>query len=159
DITRHLAGLPILARRETFAYWSLKFFERNRSYVISILTVAVLCLIIGASLALFTTRSKTRESIAILPFINSSQDPDTEYLADGMTDSLIDNLSRFPRLSVPAHNSVFRFKGRSQDLKSIGNALGVATILTGSIEVEGETLLLKTELFDGSNERMIWSRQ
>lgn len=159
DIRRHLDGLPIIARKDTFAYKSSKFLLRNKAAILSAFLVAMACLVIGVSVAVLTTHNKTIDSIAVLPFVNSSHNPDMEYLSDGITDSLIDSLSRFPRLTVPAHASVFRYKGQTPDPKSAGNALGVASALTGSVTADGENLLVETELFDSSNGRMIWSKQ
>jgi TolB-like protein len=158
DIRRHLDGLPITARKDTFVYRSAKFFERKKASVVLRFVVALVGLVLGASLALFTAGTKTRDSIGVLPFVNRL-DPNMEYISDGITDSLIDSLSRLPRLAVPTHNSVFRFKGQALDPKSIGNALGVATVLTGSVRFDGENLLVNAELFDSSNGQMIWNKQ
>ena len=159
DIRRHLDGLPIIARKDSLAYRSSKFLERNKASAVSAVLVALTCLLIVVSMTLLTSRNKTRESIAVLPFINSSNNPDMDYLSDGITDSLIDSLSSLPGLVVPAHNSVFRFKGHPQDPKSIGNALGVATVFMGRVTFEGEKLSVNAELFDGNNGQMIWSKQ
>ncbi|OLE55252.1 MAG: hypothetical protein AUG51_04010 [Acidobacteria bacterium 13_1_20CM_3_53_8] len=159
DIRRHLNGLPIAARKDTLFYRGVKFFKRNKGYAVYTLAVALICLLLGVFLALFTVRIKTRESIAVLPFVNSSDDPNMEYISDGFTDGLIDSLSRLPRLNVPGHNSVFRYKGRSIDPQSAGRDLRVETVLTGSVMTDGDNILVTIALFESGNNQSILSKQ
>src|SRR5829696_6286892 len=73
----------------------------------------------------------TIRSIAVLPLVNISSNPDTEYLSDGITDSLINNLSQLPKLRVMSRNSVFHYKGKEADAREVGRELGVQAVLTG----------------------------
>src|SRR5262249_49830162 len=80
---------------------------------------------------------KAIDSLAILPLINEGGDPDTEYLSDGITESIINNLSQLPKLRVMSRNTVFRYKGREVDPQRIGEELGVRARLTGRVLERG----------------------
>jgi len=159
DIRRHLDGLPILARKGARAYRAVKFFKRNRASLVTIALVAVLFLALGISLTLFTTRARARRSIAVMPFVNINQDPATEYLSDGLTDSLINRLSRFPTLVVPAHSSVFRYKGKSANAQAIGRELGVESVLTGRVNQDADRLMIEVTMLDTKSNEAIWTQQ
>ncbi len=103
--------------------------------------------------------TKQIESIAVMPFVNESGNPDVEYLSDGMTETLISSLSQLPNLSVKARSSVFRYKGKETDAKTIGKELSVQAILNGRVVQRGDQLSLSLELVDVSNENAIWSQQ
>ena len=95
-------------------------------------------------------------SIAVLPFVNVSQDPKTEYLSDGITESLIDSLSQLPNFAVMSRNTVFRYKGQPIDPQKIGRDLNVQAILTGRVIQTGDDLLISVNLEDVQNHRQIW---
>ncbi|MEP6787095.1 MAG: tetratricopeptide repeat protein, partial [Acidobacteriota bacterium] len=103
--------------------------------------------------------TKQIESIAVMPFVNEGGNADVEYLSDGMTETLISSLSQLPNLSVKARSSVFRYKGRDTDLKTIGTDLNVQAILTGRVVPRGEQLTLSLSLVDAATENVIWSEQ
>ena len=105
----------------------------------------------------FGTNSKQIESIAVMPFVNESGNADVEYLSDGMTETLISSLSQLPNLNVKARSSVFRYKGRATDAKTIGKELNVQAILNGRIVQRGDQLTLSLELVDAQTENVIWS--
>jgi len=159
DIRRHLKGSPIIARKDTVAYRGIRFFKRNKISVISTMVVALVCLLLGAFLTLFTVPAKTAQSIAVLPFVNSNQDPNIDYLADGITDGLIGSLSRVPGIAVPAHNSVFRYKGQTIDAHSLGRTLNVETVLTGTVVTDRDNISITVALVETRNNQSIWSRQ
>ncbi|HWQ35446.1 MAG TPA: protein kinase [Blastocatellia bacterium] len=106
-----------------------------------------------------TTGKRSIESVAVLPFINDSGNADVEYLSDGMTESLINNLARLPNLRVMARNSVFRYKGRSAGPHEVARALGVEAIVTGRILLRGDNLIISVELVDGRDETQLWGEQ
>ena len=99
-------------------------------------------------------------SIAVLPFINESPDSDMEYLADGITDNLIDNLSRIENLKVISHRSVFHYKTRGSrtrlDARAIGRELDVHVVCTGRMIHRGDSLLISVELVDARDNSHIW---
>jgi serine/threonine-protein kinase len=99
------------------------------------------------------------ESIAVLPFVNVSKDPKTEYLSDGITESLIDTLSQLPNLAVTSRNTVFRYKDQATDPQKIGRDLHVQAILTGRLIQNGDELLISVNLEDVQNSRQIWGEQ
>jgi serine/threonine-protein kinase len=98
-------------------------------------------------------------SIAVMPFVNGTGNPDTDYLSDGMTETLISSLSQVPNLNVKARSSVFRYKGKDTDAKTIGKELGVQAILNGRVSQHGDQLTLSLELIDTSTENVLWSDQ
>ena len=94
-----------------------------------------------------------------MPFVNESGNADVEYLSDGMTETLIRSLSQLPNLNVKARSSVFRYKGKATDAKTIGKELGVQAILNGRVVQRGDQLTLSLELIDAQTENVIWSDQ
>jgi len=102
---------------------------------------------------------KPFDSIAVLPFENASADPDTEYLSDGITESIIGNLSHLPTLRVMARSTVFRYKGQLADPQKVGNELNVRTVLTGRVVQRGDSLTIGTELVDVANGWRLWGEQ
>src|SRR6266446_5563970 len=99
------------------------------------------------------------DSIAVLPFANVSNDAKTEYLSDGITESLINNLSQLPNLSVMSRNTVFRYKGPTSDPQKIGRDMGVKAILTGRLIQTGDELMISVSLEDVRDSRQIWGEQ
>ena len=98
-------------------------------------------------------------SIAVLPFQNRSTDADTDYLSDGLAESLIYRLSQLPNLKVSPTSSVFRYKGKDTDLQKIGSELGVSAVMTGRIVKRGDDLTISVELVDVRNNKLIWGEQ
>ncbi len=110
----------------------------------------------------FTTRGTAIDSIAVLPFVNASADPDTDYLSDGITDGLINNLSQLTHLKVMSRNSVFRYTtqpGNLPDAQAVGRELSVKAVLTGRVTQRGEDLLVSVELVDAQDNRHLWGEQ
>ncbi len=97
--------------------------------------------------------------IAVLPFANESGNADVEYLSEELTETLINSLSQLSNLNVKARSSVFRYKGKTTDVQTIGKELNVQAILNGRIVQRGEQLMLTLELVDGQSENVIWSGQ
>ena len=96
-------------------------------------------------------------SIAVLPFENRGGDADIEYLTDGMAETLISSLTRLPDLDVKPRSTVFRYKGKEMDPKSIGKELNVQAVLSGSVVQRGQDISLFVELIDTSLDKAIWS--
>ena len=99
------------------------------------------------------------ESIAVLPFINQSGDPNAEYLSDGLTESIINSLSRLPKLSVKARSTVFRYKGKDIEPQQVGSELNVQAVLNGRVVQRGDDLTLSLELVDARTGNEIWGEQ
>jgi eukaryotic-like serine/threonine-protein kinase len=102
---------------------------------------------------------KAIDSLAILPFENASNDADAEFLSDGITESIINNLSQLPKLKVMARSTVFRYKGRQLDPLVVAGELGVRAILTGRISQRSDTLVVKTEMVDAGDGSQLWGEQ
>jgi DNA-binding SARP family transcriptional activator/Tfp pilus assembly protein PilF len=98
-------------------------------------------------------------SLAILPLANASADPGLEYLSDGITESIINNLSQLPQLKVMARSTVFRYKGRELDPQEVGGHLGVRAVLTGRVMQRGDRLNIQTELVDVADGSQLWGEQ
>ncbi|HET6929605.1 MAG TPA: protein kinase [Candidatus Acidoferrum sp.] len=103
--------------------------------------------------------SKIIDSLAVLPFENTSRDPEHEYLSDGIAGSLINILAAVPKLRVMAQSTVFRFKGRGVDPQSVGRELSVRAVLTGRIIQSGGSLRIGAELVDVATGSRIWGAQ
>ncbi len=99
------------------------------------------------------------DAIAVLPFENASGDPDSEYLSDGITESLINSLSQLGRLRVLARSTVFRFKGRNRDPLELGRELNVRAVLTGRVSQRGESLMIGAELTDVEKGWQLWGER
>ena len=107
-----------------------------------------------------SARAKAIDSLAILPFINASADPHAEYLSDGITESIINSLSRLPRLRVVPRTTVFRYKGRGErDPQEVGRELGVRAVLVGRVVQLENELVVKTELIDVVEESQLWGER
>ncbi len=98
-------------------------------------------------------------SIAVLPFANMSADPDNEFFSDGMTEEIINALTRLRQLRVVARTSVFAFKGKSEDVRGIGARLGVRTILEGSVRRAGARLRITAQLINVADGYRLWFEQ
>ena len=99
------------------------------------------------------------ESIAVIPFVNQSKDPNSEWISDGLTESIINNLTQLPNLKVIARSSVFRYKGKESDPIAVGKELGVRAVLTGRLMQRGESMLISTELVDIRDNKQLWGEQ
>jgi serine/threonine protein kinase/Flp pilus assembly protein TadD len=121
--------------------------------------LALILLVVAISRLVST---ENLDSLAILPFSYVSSDPqfmanpDREYLSDGLTESIINNLSQLANLKVIARSSVFRYKGKDLDVQAIGRELNVRAVLTGKIKQAGDELTITVELMDVQGNRSIW---
>ncbi|HEY9501470.1 MAG TPA: tetratricopeptide repeat protein, partial [Pyrinomonadaceae bacterium] len=98
-------------------------------------------------------------SIAIMPFVNESGNKDLEYLSDGMTETLINNLSQIPNLNVKARSLVFRYKGKDTTPQIVGKDLDVQVVLNGRVVQRGADLIVYLELVDARSGNLIWGDQ
>ncbi|MGI8732367.1 MAG: protein kinase domain-containing protein [Pyrinomonadaceae bacterium] len=125
--------------------------------------IAVMVLVLAAiGLGLYLRAGTTQvaiESIAVLPFQNRSSEADTEYLSDGLAESLIYRLSQLPNLKVSPTSSVFRYKGREIDPVKVGQELGVNAVLSGRMVQRGDNLTISAELVDVRSNQLLWGEQ
>ena len=135
------------------------FRRHKRSAMISLAVIVVAAAII----AFFTWESLrkksggTIESIAVLPFTNA--DPNTEYLSDGITESLINSLSQLPQLKVIARTTAFHYKGKEADPRTVGRDLDVDAVLTGKVVQQGDSLIVQAELVKTSDGAQMWGER
>ncbi|MFL6374992.1 MAG: tetratricopeptide repeat protein [Pyrinomonadaceae bacterium] len=134
----------------------------HSSWIGTLLAIAAVAIVLVAAFFVYRySKASTRQinSIAVIPFVNESGNADVEYLSDGMTDTLIASLSQIPNLSVKAHSSVFRYKGKELDAKKVAADLGVQAIVTGRLNQRGDQLVLNLELIDPSTESDLWANR
>src|SRR3984957_10555770 len=99
------------------------------------------------------------KSIAVLPFANMSAEPDQEYFSDGLAEEIINLLTHVPSLKVIARTSAFAFRGKEQDIRGIANALGVTTVLEGSVRRAGNRLRITGQLIHAADGTHLWSER
>jgi serine/threonine protein kinase/tetratricopeptide (TPR) repeat protein len=119
--------------------------------------VAVLALVAVAYW--FAGRAKPIDSLAVMPFVNVGADLNTEYLSDGITENLINNLSQLPQLRVLPRGRVFPYKGRETDAEKIGRELNVRAVLSGRVAQRGDSLNIQTELVEVATGSQLWGQQ
>ena len=131
----------------------------QRRAVIAVAALLIIASAVGAYFYFTRARGGVIDSIAVLPFQNTSPDADTEYLADGLAESLIYRLSQLPNLRVSPTSSVFRYKGKDTDPQVIARTLGVDSVMTGRITQRGDNLTISINLVDAANNRSLWGEQ
>ena len=133
----------------------------GRKWLMPALVGAVVLLAIGAAAYFWNGHAGGKEisSIAVLPFVNTSHDPNSEYLSDGLTESLINNLSQVKDLAVMSRASVFHYKGKDVDPQAVARDLKVEAVVTGRIVQHGDQLLISSELIDARTNRNLWGDQ
>jgi TolB-like protein/Tfp pilus assembly protein PilF/predicted Ser/Thr protein kinase len=114
---------------------------------------------VGTWFAFFRARGEAIDSLAVLPFANIGGNPDTDYLSDGITESLIDSLSELPNLKVMSRSAVFRYKGQDVDPRTAGRELGVRAVLVGRIAQRGDRLSVSAELVEVDDNSHLWGEQ
>ena len=133
----------------------------RRRATIGIAAVLLVAVLAGAG---WSYRSRmgggeTIDSLAVLPFVNGSGDPNMEYLSDGITESLINSLSQLPKLEVKSRDSAFHYKGKDPDAETVGRELGVRAVFKGRVTKAGDDLAVSAELIDARNNDHIWGEQ
>jgi serine/threonine protein kinase/tetratricopeptide (TPR) repeat protein len=132
--------------------------KRNKVAV----AIVLLAVIVAGAVFVYLRSGKTDtaiDSIAVLPFENKSNATDTDYLSDGLTESLIYRLSQLPNLKVSPTSSVMYYKGKGGDLKTVAAELGVRAIMTGRVVQRGDSLTISVELVDVTNNKSLWGEQ
>jgi TolB-like protein len=128
----------------------------------NLVTLAILGLLISAGIGYFvlsrTSSGKLAKSIAVLPFANFSSDQANEYFADGIQDDVLTNLAKISALKVISRTSVLPYRGQTHNIREIGKALNVATVLEGSVRREGKRVRINVQLIDASNDRHLWAQ-
>ncbi len=155
-----IASNPTGAHASSDTQLAVSLFSRNKKTLL-LAAAAVLVLLGGLGYAAhrWLSPSSSIDSLAVLPFTNVTADPNTEYLSDGITESLIGSLSRLPNLTVRPRSSVFRYKSKDQDVQKIAADLQVGAVVTGRVTQHGDSLDISAELTDIAKNRSLWSEQ
>ena len=151
------------ATRASSAEFIVNELKRHKTATI----VGAVLILIATAAAVFGIRSYMHardtevavESIAVIPFANQNKDPGAEWISDGLTESIINNLTQLPNLKVIARSSVFRYKGREIDPIAVGNELGVRAVLTGRLMQHGDSMVISAELIDIRDSKQLWGEQ
>jgi eukaryotic-like serine/threonine-protein kinase len=159
DETAATTGDVATARTTSSAEYLVSEIKRHRR--IAILAAAAVLVALAAVAYFFYTTSggEAIDSVAVLPFVNASADPNTEYLSDGISDSVINSLSRLPNLKVISLNRVLGYKGQQVDAQAVGRELNVKAVLMGRLTQQGDNLAISTELVDVRDNSHLWGNQ
>lgn len=122
--------------------------------------IAVATVLAVVAIYFYSTRgSRQIKTLAVLPLVNGTGDPNTDYLSEGITESLIDNLAQLPDLQVKSLNSVMRYKGHEADAQAVGRELGVDAVVTGRMTQRGDGLAVSVEMVNVLDNSRIWGRR
>lgn len=143
-------AVPVVSKRRLLATSD----QHKVLLTVLIISVLLLCVLI---VYLLSNRQQPIESVAVMPFVNVSGDPEMEYLAEGLTESIIRNLSQSPNVRVISSTSVFRYKGKVIDPQMIGRELGVRSVLVSRLELRGNEIRINVELVDAQDNRVLWA--
>jgi eukaryotic-like serine/threonine-protein kinase len=132
--------------------------KHRKLWSVLVACIAVIGLAAVATWYLRSGRAAQIDSIAVLPFTNGGGDANTDYLSDGITESLIGNLAHVPQLKVRSRNSVFRYKGKDVDVQKVGNELGVSGLVSGRVVPRGDSIEVSAELTDVRDNTEIWGQ-
>jgi len=133
----------------------------EKSSAVLIVAIAVVVALLATAVTgwvIFRKRTEQINSVVVLPFIDLSPQHDQEYFSDGLTEEIIDALSRVPNLRVVARTSAFAFKGKNNDIRQIGKQLSVSAVLEGSVRKDGDQLRITAQLNRVSDGTHLWSR-
>jgi DNA-binding winged helix-turn-helix (wHTH) protein/TolB-like protein len=131
--------------------------KRHQRRVTVVLAALVLIVIAVVAYYLYSTRTgKAIDSVAVLPFVNSSGDANTEYLSDGISETLINSLTQLQQLRVVARHTAFRYKGKEIDPQVVGQELNVRAVLMGRVRQLGDTLNIQVDLVDVTTGAQLW---
>ena len=177
DLHRYLKGEAVSARPDSLGYRTKKWVRRHEPALQGVaITLAVIAVLLAGASALWkqldrrtgaTQMSVTipntgalapsPRSVAVLPFVDMSEKKDQEYFSDGMSEELIDMLTKIPDLRVPARTSSFYFKGKQATIADIAKALSVLYLLEGSVRKSGNTLRVTAQLIRADDGYHLWS--
>ena len=132
--------------------------HRRRNVIMLVVTGVIFSAVAGFFLLPRPSARKIDKSIAILPFENLSDDKENAYFADGIQDDILTNLAKIGDLNVISRTSVMPYRGQANDVREIGKALNVGTILEGSVRREGKRVRINVQLIDASNDEHLWAQ-
>ncbi len=130
-----------------------------RATTATAIAIAVAIIVIGVAVVKNGVFADHIDTVAVLPFVNVSHDPNVEYLSDGISDSVIDSLSQLPQLHVVARSTVFRYKGKPVDPVALARELKVRGIVTGELTQHGDRVVVRARLTDAKKGTQVWGEQ
>ena len=136
--------------------------SRNMKLRLGLLAAGLSIAVVLALALLFSgqkIKEATMDSVAVLPFVNATGDPNAEYLSEGITQDLVSTLSQLPNLKVVSLASAYRYKGKAIDPPTVARELGVHTILTGRMLQRNDNVSICAEFVDAEHDRVMWSKQ
>jgi TolB-like protein len=160
-VSRPTGLTTVLDRQQTIAGTrGLSKPKGRRVWVFSVGAIAAIAL--AASAYVYLSRHKdttSKNSIAVLPLVNASNDPNTEYLSDGISEALINSLTELQQLRVIARSPAFRYKAKDIDPQQVGRELSVQTVLMGRVRQLGDTLNIQVDLVDATTGAQLWGAE
>jgi eukaryotic-like serine/threonine-protein kinase len=178
DIRRYLAGLPVHARPNTVTYRAQRFFRRNKGPGLRLALATAGLLLVAALIISLTSLWSPKlqslsglnspsdknfrglipeKSIAVLPFDSFTHDPENGYFVDGVQDNILTDLAKVSDLKVIGRTSVAQYRGVAKNVRRIGQTLGVAHVLEGSVQKSGDRIRVNAQLIDTRTETQIWA--
>jgi len=150
------ASVPPAASSAEYLLSGIKRHKLLATFAVIVLAIGI----VGTSAYLHARNTEVAiDSIAVLPFVNQNRDPDTEYLSDGLTESIINSLSQLSSLRVSPRSTVFQYKGKDTDPMKVGHDLGVRAVVTGRLLQRGDNLMVSAELLDVRDNKQVWGEQ
>src|SRR5438876_3412160 len=149
-------------KRTEFADELPKKSARSHAWIYVVIiagAISVSLIFLGRYTSLKQSAELPAKSIAVLPFDNQNRDPDTEYLSDGIPESIINSLSQLPNLKVMSRNSVFHYKGKDTDAPAVAKDLKVQAVLTGRMTQRGDAVSISVELINAQDNSEISGQQ
>jgi serine/threonine protein kinase/tetratricopeptide (TPR) repeat protein len=148
-----------VAHPTSSAEYLVSAIKRNKKNTAVGLAILIISIVGVAYFSFVRSSNAAIDSIAVLPFTNITVDPSTEYLSDGITESIINSLSRLPRMRVMARSTVFSYKGQQVDPRKVGRDLGVDAVLMGRVNQRGDTLIIQADLVNVADGSQLWGEQ
>ncbi len=147
------------ARPTSSAEYVISEIKRHKRSVILIASAMAIAVVVYAYVFYFAKSGGLVESVAVLPLVNVNADPNTEYLSDGISESIVNSLTPLPNLNVKSFSSVLRYKGRQIDPQTAGHELGVNAVVMGRLFQHDDELSINIELVDVRDNRRLWGNQ
>jgi serine/threonine-protein kinase len=150
------------ARRTSSAEYIVTEIKRHKRGAAIALAAIILFSVAGTAYYFYFARSGSRtaiDSIAVLPLVNTSNDPNTEYLSDGISEALINSLTELQQLKVVARTTAFRYKGKDVDPRAVGRELNVRSVLMGRVRQTGDALNVQVDLVDATTGAQLWGKE
>jgi TolB-like protein/Flp pilus assembly protein TadD len=161
DMSRATGPTTLLDRQRTIGGTrELSKPKWRRAWVLTV--AAIIAIALAASAYFYLSRGKntaSKNSIAVLPFVNAGNDPNTEYLSDGISEALINSLTELQQLRVIARSTAFRYKGKDADPQQVGRELNVQTVLMGRVHQLGDRLSIQVDLVDATTGAQLWGAE